>query len=146
MGWSSWWWEDMTFNPSTGFFVFLLVENGHVISRTEKRAHYCWRGILFPTKNGNICKNLNVFIDDEIVTVQLSASEIFCLSSNWDDPYSQLPLRRTRSGPAPTVHLREVSALKGDEVNDWSTAGTNSTCRFREVAALTRCTLRGSWL
>ena len=32
--------------------------------------------------------------------------------------YSQLPLRRTRSGPAPTVCLREVSALGGDEVND----------------------------
>ena len=54
--------------------------------------------------------------------------------------YSQLPLRRTRSGPAPTVHLREVSALEGDEVNDWSTTGTNSTCplyrgvRFNEVS------------
>ena len=31
---------------------------------------------------------------------------------------SQLPLRRTRWGPAPTVRLREVSALEGDEVND----------------------------
>ena len=42
--------------------------------------------------------------------------------------YSQLSLRQTRLGPAPTVHLREVSALEGDAVNDWSTAGTNSTC------------------
>ena len=32
--------------------------------------------------------------------------------------YSQLPLRRTCSGPAPTVCLREVSALEGDEIND----------------------------
>ena len=32
--------------------------------------------------------------------------------------YSELPLRRTRSGPAPTVRLREVSTLEGDEVND----------------------------
>ena len=32
--------------------------------------------------------------------------------------HSQLPLRRTRSGPALTVHLREVSTLEGDEVND----------------------------
>ena len=39
------------------------------------------------------------------------------------------PSRRvTRSGPAPTVCLREVSALEGDEVNDWRTAGTNSMC------------------
>ena len=42
--------------------------------------------------------------------------------------YSQLRLRRTRSGPAPTVRLREVSALEGDEVNNWSTTGTNCTC------------------
>ena len=32
--------------------------------------------------------------------------------------YNKLSLRRTRSGPAPTVRLREVSALEGDEVND----------------------------
>ena len=32
--------------------------------------------------------------------------------------HSQLPLRRTRSGPAPTVRLREVSTLEGHEVND----------------------------
>ena len=32
--------------------------------------------------------------------------------------YNQLPLRWTCSGPAPTVCLREVSALEGDEVND----------------------------
>ena len=32
--------------------------------------------------------------------------------------YSQLPLRQTRSRPAPTVHLREVSTLEGDEVNN----------------------------
>ena len=31
--------------------------------------------------------------------------------------YSQLPLRQTRSGPAPTVHLGEASAFEGDEVN-----------------------------
>ena len=48
--------------------------------------------------------------------------------SAWSCSYSQLPLGRTRSGPAPTVRLREVSASEGDEVNDWSTAGTISTC------------------
>ena len=32
--------------------------------------------------------------------------------------YNQLPLRRTCSGPAPTVRLKEVSTLEGDEVND----------------------------
>ena len=32
--------------------------------------------------------------------------------------HSQLPLRRTRLRPAPTVCLREVSALEGDEAND----------------------------
>ena len=32
--------------------------------------------------------------------------------------YSQLPLRWTRSGQAPIVRFREVSALEGDEVND----------------------------
>ena len=42
--------------------------------------------------------------------------------------YSQLPLRWTHLGPALTVHLREVSTLVGDEVNDLSMAGTNSTC------------------
>ena len=42
--------------------------------------------------------------------------------------YSHLPLRGTCSGPALTVCLRRVSALEGDEVNDWSTAGTNSMC------------------
>ena len=47
--------------------------------------------------------------------------------------YSQLHLRQTRSGPAPTVRLREVSALEGDEVNDWSTAGTNSTCLTKRI-------------
>ena len=53
---------------------------------------------------------------------------------------SRLPLKQTRSGPAPTVRLREVSALGGDEVDevdDWSTAGTN-VCfrgvRFNKVS------------
>ena len=32
--------------------------------------------------------------------------------------YRQLPLRWTRSGPAPTVRLIEVSTLEGDELND----------------------------
>ena len=32
--------------------------------------------------------------------------------------YNQLPLRQIHLGPAPTVCLREVSALEGDEVND----------------------------
>ena len=32
--------------------------------------------------------------------------------------YSHLPLRRTRSGQALTVRLREVSVLEGDKVND----------------------------
>ena len=54
-------------------------------------------------------------------TSALSSFLCFCFSS-WMYFYyyyhSQLPLRRTRSGPAPTVH----------EVNDWSTAETNSTC------------------
>ena len=39
--------------------------------------------------------------------------------------YSRLPLKQTQSGPALTVRLREVSALGGDEVDDWSMAGTN---------------------
>ena len=57
--------------------------------------------------------------------------------------YSQLPLRWTRSGPALTVRLREVSTLEVDEVNDCqSMAGTNSMCDcFREVSALKRCPL-----
>lgn len=66
--------------------------------------------------------------------------------------YRQLHLRRTRMGPALTLHLREVSALDGDEVNEWNTVGTNSMCSlwrgvpFREVPTLTRCPLRRSWL
>ena len=47
--------------------------------------------------------------------------------------YSQLLLRQTHSGPALTVRLREVSALEGDEVNDWRTVGTPRV-RFREIS------------
>ena len=61
---------------------------------------------------------------------------------SWKLVYSQLPLRWTRSGPAPTVRLREVSALEGDEVRQGPTPGV---C-FTEVSTLTRCSLRGSWL
>ena len=59
---------------------------------------------------------------------------ISCLSSviirvrEFSHIYSQLPLRRTRLGPAPTVCLGEVSALEGDEVNDWNMTGTSSDC------------------
>ena len=46
----------------------------------------------------------------------------------------------THLGPAPTVCIREVSALEGDEVNDWRQG------RFREVFTLMRWPLRGRWL
>ena len=60
--------------------------------------------------------------------------------------YSQLPLRRTHSGPALTVHLREVSALEGDEEMTEVLQGPTPRVRFREVSALMRCSLRRSWL
>ena len=42
---------------------------------------------------------------------------LFCFSLPRTQ-YSQLPLRQTRSGPVPTVYLREVSALEEDGFND----------------------------
>ena len=40
------------------------------------------------------------------------------LGIDYKPSISLLPLRRTHLGPAPTVHLKELSALEGDEVND----------------------------
>ena len=70
----------------------------------------------------------------------LAQFEHWILSTEIDKGVHQLPLRRTPSEPSPTVRLIEVSALEGDEANDWSTAGSNSTCplkrgvRFNEVS------------
>ena len=58
---------------------------------------------------------------------------------------SQLPLGQTRLRPAPTVHLREVSALQGDEVTEVQ-QGPTPHVHFREVPALTRCPLRYPYL
>ena len=73
----------------------------------------------------------------------VSSLTLLCYCAwSWKLVYSQLPLRWTRSGPAPTVRLREVSTLEGDEVRQGPTPGV---C-FSEVSALMRCSLRGSWL
>ena len=46
---------------------------------------------------------------------EMDQADSFILMGRW---CRQVPPRQTCSGPAPTVHLREVSALKGDEVNN----------------------------
>ena len=57
-----------------------------------------------------------------------------------DMVYSQLPLRQTDSGPAPTVRL-------GGRWSKWLKYGRDQLhVSALEVSALTRCPLRGSWL
>ena len=51
-------------------------------------------------------------------TLNASQFQHWILSTEIDKGVHQLPLRRTPSGPASTVRLREVSALEGDEAND----------------------------
>ena len=93
---------------------------------------WCWKWLHFHWLKWNLgwnkwfrisltqkCENRN-----RIMTQTLQHQRLQ-LQSQYS--YSQLPLRWTHSGPAPTVRLREVSALEGDEVNDCSMAGTKST-------------------
>ena len=78
---------------------------------------------------------LSMYQDSISSGVLLQASK-----GNFSEWYRQLPLRRTHSGPAPTVRLKEVSALVGDEVNDCCTERTNFMCllqrgvRFNKVS------------
>ena len=72
---------------------------------------------------------------------QFSLKNFACLN------YRQsFPLRQTHSGPAPTVSLREVSALEGDQSKCLKYGRDQLHVSALEVSALTRCPLRGSWL
>ena len=61
---------------------------------------------------------------DSSLAPTVSSSNMATMSLSFDSlgidykpSISLLPLRRTHSGPAPTIRLKEVSTLKGDEVN-----------------------------
>ena len=80
----------------------------------------------------------------------LKISEIWYLYTNNKNYYSQLSLRRTPSGPAPTVRLRPCPPYREFrccKMTEKQCAGNNTRCpSYRGVRLIDRCPLRESWL
>ena len=95
----------MTMNAVIIFYLYSWACKNYKINETKK---YIYIGIRTTQSNlkanqakQHNCKNV---FSEPVLLFQIVLQYFTCF---YDWVYSQLPLRRTRSVPAPTVHLRE---------------------------------------
>ena len=117
------------YQPGTSVFYVTLTLSCFSLGSQNHRAEFNW-----------ISSSLPGFI--LILPRYLLIVNVYSGISEHLRALHQLPLRRTRWWPAPTVCLREVSALEGDEMTEVRQGPLHVSAL--EVSALTRCLLRGS--